>query len=179
MATCLSSPGVARGEGEIVTANGAALRYFLLPGTIFAHHEEHVVTTILGSCVAVCLLDPYTRIGGMNHFMLPFWNGDGLPTPKYGNIALARLVERMDELGGSSGRMVAKLFGGAKLISSGAGVYPVGERNVILARKLLAEHGIPITAEDVGGESGRKVIFNTWSGEVLVGRMAGGGRSRP
>jgi len=39
-------------------------------GTVFAAREPTVIETLLGSCVAVCLWDPETRVGGMNHFLL-------------------------------------------------------------------------------------------------------------
>ncbi len=57
--------------------------HYLHPGNLFAHRTPHIVTTILGSCVAVCLWDPINNIGGINHYMLPLWNGEGLPVPKY------------------------------------------------------------------------------------------------
>lgn len=151
--------------------NGSVARHFLFPGTLFAHQEEHLVTTVLGSCVAVCLSDCTTGIGGINHYMLPLWNGEGLPTPKYGNIAIIRLVEKMLGLGCRQGNIVAKVFGGANVLAAAAGIYSVGDRNVLLARRLLGEHGIRITGKDVGGTIGRKLIFNTRSGEILVGRM--------
>lgn len=151
--------------------NGSIARHFLFPGALFAHHDEHLVTTVLGSCVAVCLLDPANGIGGINHYMLPLWNGEGLPTPKYGNIAIERLVKKMLEFGLREEKLVAKIFGGANVLAAGPGIYSVGERNILLARQLLREHDIRVISEDVGGIRGRKVIFNTMSGEILVGKM--------
>jgi chemotaxis protein CheD len=142
--------------------------HYLYPCTIFAHREEHVVSTVLGSCVTVCLRDPVLELGGINHYMLPLWNGEGLPTPKYGNIAIEKLLRRMFDLGCARERLIAKLFGGANVIGTGQGVYTVGARNIALARELLAQEGIKIAAADVGGESGRKVIYNTRTGVAMV-----------
>ena len=76
--------------------------HYLYPGELFVHREPHVVSTVLGSCISVCLWDPERRLGGINHFLLPLWNGEGLPTPKYGNIAISRLIEKMEALGAQS-----------------------------------------------------------------------------
>ena len=145
--------------------------HYLFPCTLFAHRDEHLVTTILGSCVAVCLQDPTMAMGGINHFMLALWNGDGLATPKYGNIAIEKLIRKMMDLGCDRRRLTAKVFGGANVIGPGNGSFTVGARNVDLALDVLKAENIPVAAADVGGEFGRKVIYNTRTGLVLVSRL--------
>ena len=145
--------------------------HYLYPCMVFTHREEHLVSTVLGSCVAVCLRDPVMAMGGINHYMLALWNGDGLPTPKYGNIAIEKLIRAMLTRGCTKERLEAKLFGGANVIASNPGALTVGERNVDLARDMLGREGIPIVAADVGGDLGRKIIYNTRSGVVLMSRL--------
>ena len=152
---------------------GDGPRHFLHPCTIFAHHQEHWVSTILGSCIAVCLWDERRALGGINHFMLPLWNGEGLATPKYGNIAMEKLVERMRAYGCREPDLVAKVFGGASVIRGEAGATGIGERNFTVAKELLAARGIPLVASAVGGELGMKIHFNTMTGRVLMARLAG------
>ena len=137
--------------------------HFLLLGTIFAHGQPHVITTVLGSCVSVCLWDPVLRAGGMNHYHLPLWNGEGLPTPKYGNIAIPKLLESILALGCRKQDLKAKVFGG-----TGRSILQVGKRNIELAEEMLAEEGIPIVSFDVGGTVGRKIIFDTETGIILL-----------
>jgi len=146
--------------------------HFLYPGTVFSAPEPHRVTTVLGSCVSVCLWDRKAGIGGINHFMLPLWNGEGLSTPRYGNIAIDRLFEGMLRLGCRREGLIAKIFGGAALWSNPRGLLAVGDRNVELARQTLREQGIPILASQVGGDVGRKIIFHTGTGEVMLRRCA-------
>ncbi|MBF0425424.1 MAG: chemotaxis protein CheD [Magnetococcales bacterium] len=141
---------------------------FLLPGQLFAKKGQFRITTVLGSCIAVCLWDPTLRLGGMNHFKLPLWNGDGLPSPKFGNIAINKLVEGMLGIGCRKPSLKAKIFGGGAVLQSSSGLLNVGERNINAARDILREHGIPIVAADVGGTSSRKVIFNTYEGTILL-----------
>jgi chemotaxis protein CheD len=145
--------------------------HFLYPCTLFIHRQEHLVSTVLGSCVAVCLRDEAMEMGGINHYMLALWNGDGLATPKYGNIAMERLLRGMYDRGCARERLTAKVFGGANVIGKGPGLFTVGDRNIQVAMDVLAQERIRVVASDVGGECGRKVIFNTRTGLVLVSRL--------
>ncbi len=153
-------------------------KHFLFPGTIFADPLEYQISTVLGSCVAVCLWDHVVRRGGMNHMMLPFWNGEGLATPKYGNIAMEKLLSKMLSIGCHREHLVAKVFGGANVSGTGLEVFMIGDRNVTLALQMLEEFRIPVVAKDIGGRVGRKIVMNSETGAVLVGkgkRAASGG----
>lgn len=152
-------------------------KHFLFPGTIFAEPIEYQISTVLGSCVAVCLWDKVARKGGMNHFMLPLWNGEGLVTPKYGNIAMEKLLRKLLFIGCHREHLIAKVFGGANVSGTGLEVFMIGDRNISLAFQMLEEFRIPVIANDTGGNVGRKIVMNTESGVVLVGkgRKAGTG----
>ncbi|MBF0625909.1 MAG: chemotaxis protein CheD [Magnetococcales bacterium] len=145
---------------------------FLLPGQLFARPGKYKISTVLGSCISVCLYDPVLKVGGMNHYKLPLWNGDGLPSPKFGNIAINKLVEAMLAMGCPKGNLKAKVFGGGAVIKSSSGLLNVGERNINAARDLLREQRIPIVAADVGGVQSRKIIFNTFDGAILMKKAA-------
>jgi Chemotaxis protein; stimulates methylation of MCP proteins len=142
-------------------------QHFLYPSALFASAKPHKVVTVLGSCVSVCLWDPVLSVGGINHYMLPFWNGNGLASPKFGNIAIEKLIERMLLLGCSKKNLVAKVFGGGEVIETNIANFRIGERNIAVAKELLAEHRIPIVAQSVGGKNGRKLLFVTSTGEVF------------
>jgi chemotaxis protein CheD len=88
---------------------------FIHVGQIHVDSAPHAISTVLGSCVAVCLYDSTLGIGGMNHYLLPFWNGNGLQSPKFGNIAIPKLIESMMIKGSNPKTMQAKIFGGASL----------------------------------------------------------------
>lgn len=149
------------------------IEHFLYPGNIFAEKSLSKITTILGSCVAVCLWDPVLKIGGMNHYLLPLWNGDGLPSPKYGNIAIPKLIEKLLSYGSNKKSLKAKAFGGAAVIerTTTSGLLNVGERNVLICHDMLEEAKIPIMASDLGGLNGRKIIFQTDTGGVLMKKI--------
>lgn len=140
--------------------------HFLYPAALFASRTPHLVTTILGSCIAVCVYDPVIKVGGINHFMLPLWNGQGLASPKYGNIAIERLLEKMLSLGCSKNNLQAKVFGGGEVIQTSVTQFNIGARNIKLAMEMLDELKIPVIGQSVGGKLGRKILFNTETFEV-------------
>ena len=143
---------------------------YLFPAEIFVSSEPTMVSTVLGSCVAVCLWDSRFAIGGMNHYLLPLWNGDGLATPKYGNIAISQLVEKVVAKGAARKGLQAKVFGGAAMWDNPEGLFAVGLRNIELAQEQLKALQIPIVASDLGGTQSRKIFFNTGDGSVLLRR---------
>lgn len=143
---------------------------YLYPAEIFVSSEPTMISTVLGSCVAVCLWDSRFAIGGMNHFLLPLWNGDGLATPKYGNIAIRQLLEKVVAKGAERRNVQAKIFGGAAMWSNSDGLFAIGLRNIELAQQQLQELQIPVVASDVGGTLSRKIFFNTGDGSVLLRR---------
>ena len=147
-------------------------QHYLFPCMIFCSREEFQVTTVLGSCISVCLYDPVTKIGGINHYMLALWNGIGLESPKYGNIAITKLLEKMLELGSRKNNLHAKVFGGAKVLEATQNSsINVGERNIEIAMDMLSEEHIPVVASSMGDLFGLKIIFNTVTGEILMKRV--------
>jgi chemotaxis protein CheD len=142
--------------------------HYLYASALFVSTKPYLVNTILGSCVAVCIWDQTLQFGGINHFMLPWWNGQGLSSPKFGNIAIYKLVEKMETLGCSKENLQAKIFGGGEILEFGNDHFHIGERNIETAYELLKEFGIPITGQSVGGKLGRKIQFSTDTGNVKM-----------
>jgi len=140
-------------------------KHYLLPSTLFAEKEAHQIDTVLGSCVAVCLFDTKLKIGGMNHYMLPLWNGEGLASPKFGNIANDKLFDKMLRMGCVKQNIIAKVFGGANQINS---TINIGDRNIQIAKEQLSYYGIRVIKESLGGSVGRKIRFDSSTGEVLM-----------
>jgi chemotaxis protein CheD len=140
--------------------------YLLEPGFILVTKEPTVISTVLGSCVAVCIYDRKRKVGGMNHFQLPFINNKGKTTACYGNVATLVLIRMMLDGRSKIKHLEAQIYGGAY----NPKVFPkdYGHENVMIARKILANKMIPIVSEDVGGQKGRKIVFNTSTNEIGV-----------
>ena len=140
--------------------------HYLYPSVLFATHEATIVNTILGSCVSVCLWDSKNEFGGMNHYMLPLWNGRGLPSPKYGNFAIPKLIDKMISLGSDPKDLIAKVMGGGEVLVTQNDQFHIGSRNIQIAFEMLEERKITITGKSVGGVLGRKIQFRTDTGIV-------------
>jgi len=148
------------------------IRVYLQPGQLYASSQPSAVTTVLGSCVAICLWDPVAEVGGMNHYLLPFFAGAGRGTPRFGNVAVAQLLDRLQAAGALRGRLQAKVFGGACVLEAfQARQGHLGEKNASVAFKLLGELAIPVVSQDVGGRTGRKLIFHSDTGHAWVARL--------
>lgn len=165
--------------GPTARPDARARRVYLQPGQFFASAEACLVTTILGSCVAVCLWDETTGIGGLNHFLLPHWAGGGNASPRFGNVAAQELLDAVLGLGARRQALRAKVFGGACVVEAFRALgQPLGSKNVIVARELLERARIPVVASDVGGRHGRKLLLDTASGQAWVQLLnADGARS--
>jgi len=142
---------------------------YLHPGQLFASTEPTVITTILGSCVGVCLWDPVLKAGALNHFLLPYGKGEGAAALRFGNLSMENLIRKMDLMGCSRENIQAKIFGGGCVIQAfrDEGQH-LGLKNIEIAKKVLKEEKIRIAGEDVGGRNGRKLIFHTEDGTVWV-----------
>jgi chemotaxis protein CheD len=145
----------------------------ILPGEFYATAQDEVIVTVLGSCVAACILDPIAMVGGMNHFMLPVKQGepeaDVFYAARYGAAAMEYLINDLLHLGAQRDRLVAKAFGGGRVLEGMTS--DVGGQNVDFVRQFLRNEGIPLWSEDMGGPYPRKVYFFPHTGQVLVKRM--------
>ena len=135
-----------------------------------ASFPDILATYGLGSCVAVCLYDAKSKIGGLSHFMLPdstcTRNLDNLA--KFGDSAICLLCEKMVKAGAVRRHLKAKLVGGASMFKFLSKTINMGLRNIEIAHKELEALNIPIIAEAVGGNYGRSVKFYTDTGIVYV-----------
>ena len=145
-------------------------QFFLQPGEILIARKPALISTVLGSCVAVTLFCPGQKVGAICHAMLPEGKEPG---GKYLNQAMDLMLLRLAERGILPAAIEAKLFGGADMfetVGTGKGV-TVGCMNIRAARHALQQTGLALRAEDVGGPLGRKIQFNTETGEVLLRRL--------
>lgn len=130
-----------------------------------------VISTLLGSCVAVCLQDPDGRVGGMNHFLLGEPGKDDRVSrgdmQRYGVHAMELLINALMRKGATRTRLRAHLYGGANII---AGLGSIGSSNAAFARRFMETEGIAIGHCDLGGTQARRVEFIPYEGKA---------RSRP
>jgi len=108
------------------------------------------MNTVLGSCVSVCLHDPYLKLGGMNHILLPDGGAGDVTQVIFGLHAMELLINDLLRKGATRQTMqaaVCRMSASAILLSpavffmmkdirswlkipavSGAGDYATGQR---------------------------------------------------
>jgi chemotaxis protein methyltransferase CheR len=140
----------------------------IVSGQIYASRQPTRIATLLGSCIAACLFDPQSRIGGMNHFMLPFHTSDPTVSARYGIHAMELLINDIMKLGGDRRRLQAKVFGGSSVLQFEDSPWNVAQRNCQFVRDFLHTEKIPIVAQRLGGNQPLRVYFMTDTGKALV-----------
>lgn len=139
-------------------------KYYLQPGYIFVSTQPYHIHTVLGSCISVCLWDCVQKYGGMNHFIYarPF---DGKRNARFGTVSTQHLLNLMYENGSLARDLRAHVVGGGYSVFSGPSI---GEENRSAAEEILDRNGIQIVTRDTGGQTGRKVLFDNYTGEIIV-----------
>lgn len=128
--------------------------------------------TVLGSCVSVCLYEPFTHIGGMNHILVPSPRSEGGSCTRCGVEAMELLINKMMKLGADRRQFVAKAFGGGNVLKTFS-VPTIGDLNIRFVRNFLATERIPLIAERLGGDRAVKVTFFTHSSRAVVHSIDG------
>jgi chemotaxis protein CheD len=156
-------------------------RITLNPGEHCVTNENVVITTLLGSCVSACLYDPYSKIVGMNHFLLSsrrYARNAPLSTTdagRYGIHSMELLMNEMWNRGAKRDNLRAKAFGGASLLqpadTSSGSFFAVGEVNVRFILEFLQNENIPLVAYALGGAVGRVIHFNSADFSVHVRKI--------
>ena len=146
--------------------NSLTTHYLLEPGYILVPDNPVSISAVIGSGVSICIFDRKKRTGGMNHFILPYITTKGKTTALYGNVATTKLIKMVLAQKVSIKYLEAQIYGGAYHPEKNN--KDIGRENIEIARKILFENQISITSQDVGGEKGRKVVFNTNTNEVAI-----------
>ncbi|RMF40984.1 MAG: chemoreceptor glutamine deamidase CheD [Alphaproteobacteria bacterium] len=145
-----------------------AMTITVLPGRHEVLSERDIaLVTLLGSCVAACIRDPRLGLGGLNHFLLPGDDSNGDGSARYGVNAMELLINDILRRGGKKSRLEAKVFGGANVIDVNSS-QTVGNRNASFVLEFLKREGIPVLAQDLGGQRGRRIFYFPSTGRASV-----------
>ena len=124
-----------------------------------------IFATLLGSCVSTCLFDPLAKVGGMNHMVLPNDSSND-PFDLMSQVnAMECLINALLKSGAVRSRLTAKVFGGARMIGSSAGV---GAKNAEFVLSFLKDEGIPVEGQDLGGSQARRIRFKPTTGRAQL-----------
>jgi chemotaxis protein CheD len=137
--------------------------------------DDVLVAYGLGSCVAVSMYDPERRVCGLLHAVLPEKFNGNENRAKFVDTGIEELLLAMEREGANRRRLVVRIAGGSNMITSPgfSQSFDIGTRNIAAARKTLEKFKLPVSAESVGGNTGRTVRFYVGEGRVTV-KMIGG-----
>ena len=152
----------------------------MAPGAATAADTQHVgmgqiamaraparLAAVLGSCVGVALYDPRSQWGALGHVVLPDSHGRASTAGKFADTAVAHMLQLLAQQGARPAGLLAKIAGGACMFQS-AGPMQIGEANIRAVLRALAAAGVKTAARDVGGTSGRRILFDCTSGMLTV-----------
>jgi chemotaxis protein CheD len=154
--------------------------YSLKPGELFVGEEVAQVETLLGSCVAVVMFSPRTRVGAICHSLLPSCRNEEpcvtscLQGPRFVDCSILRMLDWFLQRGIQRRELVVKLFGGSDMFAAAEDESTrkgIGQQNIERAMQVLEQEGLTLMASDVGGLRGRKIIFRTYTGEIFLKRL--------
>ncbi len=158
--------------------DGHSSNVYLKPGEVIISQNPIMVSTILGSCIAVTMFSPSKKIGAICHAMFPCNPTDDVNV-QYTDSAIRVIYSKMMEYTGKSD-LIVKLFGGAKVLTGaeyGDNRMSIGEQNISQAKRTLQELGLAIANSDVGGLQGRKLLFSIKTGDVYRRRLKHAGNA--
>jgi len=154
--------------------------HYLKPGKMFFGERATLVSTLLGSCVAVTMFSPRCRVGAICHGLLPSRQdehrclGSCEEGARYVDCAIRLMLDWFTQLGILRSEIEVKAFGGSDMFAVKEGenrTSSVGRQNLDKALSLIDEAGLRLLASDLGGPRGRKIYFSTHTGEVLLKRL--------
>jgi len=139
----------------------------ILPGELYVTKHHELITTLLGSCVAVCMRDKINKIGGMNHFKLP-QPMDGhhdQENTNYGIYAMELLINEILKEGGNKSFFECSIFGGGNVLQGVSN--DIGKKNIKFVLDFLQQDGIPVIGQETGHTTGQQVYFHPVSGKTF------------
>jgi len=136
-----------------------------------SNRSDEMISTILGSCVSACVRDPYSGVGGMNHFLLPgdeSMDAAASDAARYGVFAMETLINGIMKAGGHRNRLEIKIFGGGNVTSNTA---QIGSKNAQFILRFLEKEGYRVASQDLEGSLPRSLHYYPLSGKVMMRKL--------
>jgi len=154
---------------DYIAVNMGMIKYAAAPNTL---------GTILGSCIGLTFYHKEKKIGLLAHIMLPESNGmPAVPTTsnfeekgKFADIAIIEMINKIKDTGCNLNNIEVKIVGGAQMfkVKKNNSIINIGQRNMDKVKDILYKYNIKIKSEDIGGQIGRKVIFDLETGNLII-----------
>ncbi len=155
--------------------------FYLKPGELYTGVSPAHVITILGSCVAVTMYHKQKNVAVMCHAMQPVCSNKASGCQdecchkfKIVQCTITEMINQLRSMDVPKEGLEVKLFGGStqfNISGEGREDKAIGRQNINAALDVLSVHGISLNVLEVGGDMGRKLIFDTNSGAVFLKRI--------
>ncbi len=137
----------------------------ICPGEVYVTKQHELISTLLGSCIAVCMRDAHSKVGGMNHFKLPHGHNAKIDT-NYGIHAMELLINEILKNGGQRAHLTCEVFGGGNVVSSLSS--SIGDKNIAFVTSFLRQERIHISHQDTGKSGAQQVYYHPMSGNTFA-----------
>lgn len=139
---------------------------FVAPGHVFLPSSPTKLWAVIGEGVVVTIFDVKKKKGGMTHYSRPYREQGKPGTAMYAAPALITLVNMFTQLGSRKEHLEAQIFGGAYNPRHPDHASRIHEENIKVGGEILKKLKVAVTAKDVGGVRGRRLVLNTATGET-------------
>jgi len=148
------------------------VKIFLKPGEFYIGKGGSDIYTILGSCVSITMFNKRLKVGGICHALLPkegptVKDTDGF---RYVDSSISQMLTEFETMGIKRHEIEVKVFGGSEMIGTNR-KKSVGQQNIEATLNVLSNKNLTIISSDFGGDQGRKIIFYTQTGRVLLKKL--------
>lgn len=152
---------------------------YLHPGEFYLSERPAVVTTVLGSCISVIMYDAQSRTSAITHSQMPVCTKNNSScimcseAYKFTDCSIKNILKLLESRNIILENITVKLFGGADVLSANSerSTETIGRQNIAVAIDTINKAGLKITANDTGGQQGRKIFLYTESGEIWMTRL--------
>jgi chemotaxis protein CheD len=146
---------------------------YLFPGELIVTRKALKINTVLGSCVSVCLFDPFKRIAAINHYQLPVNVRHDPDLFKYGDTSLEYMINRIESWGANLKNLNVFVYGGSSMFYSASHSFSIGQKNIEFALTFFGQKEMVVKLNETGGNVGRKIVFDTSAGIVTCNYLNG------
>lgn len=132
----------------------------------FSNGKTQLISSAIGSCVAVALYIPSTRMGGLAHIMLPGQAplGESISIYRYAENAINFMRRRLAPSQFHTANLKVCVVGGGNVLKRENDT--ICNANIKSVTSTLRDHGFNIVASNLGGTVRRRVRFDVKNGIV-------------
>ncbi|MGR3319951.1 MAG: chemotaxis protein CheD [Candidatus Anammoxibacter sp.] len=141
------------------------------PGDLCFPEKTNLLCAVVGSGVAITVFDTKRRCGGMCYYIKPLRNNPNETSTSFACPSIIGLLNMLLGSGSQLKYLEAQLYGGAANQKAEGHINGLGDQNVNVAKEILNLQNVRIVGTGIGGTYGRKVVFDTSSGETVIAKV--------